>query len=181
MAPFLLNLTRTTVDPKGEDLLCNSRRPPAVTDDLAMQIETTRFGSVTIEAEDILLFPLGLFAFENIRHWVLLADAENESVGWLQSISDPAVALPVVSPRRFVPEYQIRIGRSQLAPLELSGPDQAYVLAVVGKAGPRLTVNLKAPLIINLDRRLGRQVITNDDQPLQLALDPTAVSSRKSA
>ena len=169
-----------TVDSRSRAYRIRRRALFAVTDDLAMQIETTRFGSVSIEAEDILLFPLGLFAFENIRHWVLLADADNESVGWLQSISDPATALPVVSPRRFVPDYQIRVGRSQLAPLELAGPDQAYVLAVVGKAGERLTVNLKAPLIINLDRRLGRQVITNDDQPLQMALDPIA-PARKSA
>ncbi|HMC10031.1 MAG TPA: flagellar assembly protein FliW, partial [Pirellulaceae bacterium] len=45
-----------------------------------------------------------------------------------------------------------------------------------------LTLNLKAPLIINLDRRLGRQVITTDEQPVALPLVPAPPALlRKSA
>ena len=146
-----------------------------------MQIETTRFGTVEIRADDILLFPQGLFAFENMRHWVLLSDAHNGSVGWLQSVSSGNVALPVVSPRRFVASYQVRVNRSQLASLELAAPDEAFVLCVVSRNEGHLTVNLKAPLIINLDRRMGRQVVTNDDQPLQLDLAPAPAPYRRSA
>ena len=146
-----------------------------------MLINTSRFGPVPIQAEDILLFPNGVIGLENCRHWVLLADEENEAVGWLQSIVRPDVALAVVSPRRFAADYRVRVSRSQMAMLELSELDQAYVLGVVGKNNGFLTVNLKAPLVINFQRRLGRQVITSDEQPLQLALACLPVSSRKSA
>lgn len=129
-----------------------------------MHIDTSRFGAVQIEADDILLFPHGLIAFEDCRHWVLLSDAENESLGWLQSVSRPEVALAVISPRRFVPGYQVRVGRSQLAPLELAQFDQAFLLTIVSQEEQTLTVNLKAPIVVNLDRRLGRQVITTDEQ-----------------
>jgi flagellar assembly factor FliW len=44
-----------------------------------------------------------------------------------------------------------------------------------------LTLNLKAPLIINLDRRLGRQVITSDEQPVVLTLPSAPPLLRKSA
>ena len=47
-----------------------------------MLINTTRFGSVELLPEDILLFPAGLFGFEDALHWVLLGDAENESLAW---------------------------------------------------------------------------------------------------
>lgn len=146
-----------------------------------MQIDTTRFQTVDIRADDILLFPAGVFAFEKMRHWVLLSDADNASVGWLQSVSNASVALPVVSPRRFVPDYQVRVNRSQLALLELTAPDEAFVLTVVSRNEGRLTVNLKAPLIVNLDQRLGRQVVTNDEQPLQLDLAAAPQSYRRSA
>lgn len=146
-----------------------------------MQVETTRFGTMEIRADDILLFPQGLYAFERMRHWVLLSDATNPTVGWLQSVTQADVALPVVSPRRFVSNYQVRVNRSQLAPLELTTPDEAFVLAVVSRNDGRLTLNLKAPLIINLNRRLGRQVVTNDEQPLQLDLAAAPVALRKSA
>jgi flagellar assembly factor FliW len=135
-----------------------------------MQITTTRFGIVDIDPDDVLLFSNGVFAFESQRHWVLLADADNGAVAWLQSVTDPAVALPLVSPRRFFPGYQVRIARNQLTTLELAAMDKAFVLTVVSNNDGRLTANLKAPVIINLDRRFGRQVVTSDDQPLQMEL-----------
>jgi flagellar assembly factor FliW len=135
-----------------------------------MRIETKHFGPVEIEVDDILVFPHGLIALEECRHWVLLADAENASLAWLQCVTQPEMSLPVVSPRRFAPEYQVRVTRGQLAPLELSQFDQAYVLAVVSRGDEELTLNLKAPLIVNLGRRIGRQVITTDEQPIAFEL-----------
>jgi len=147
-----------------------------------MQINTSRFGAVTIEVDDILLFPNGLIGFDDCRHWVLLADADNAAIGWLQSITRGDVAMAVLSPRRFLPDYRLRLKRGQLLPLELSQFDQAYVLLLVNKTDWQLTVNLKAPLIINLDRRLGRQVISSDEQPLALELSPPQpIALRKSA
>jgi flagellar assembly factor FliW len=146
-----------------------------------MQIGTKHFGTIEIEVDDILLFPHGVIAFEDCRHWVLLADAENPALAWLQSVSREEVALPVVSPRRFAPGYSVHVARGQLALLEFSQFDQAYVLSVVSQSDGDLTLNLKAPLIINLDRRLGRQVITSDEQPVVLTLPSAPLPLRKSA
>lgn len=154
-------------------------RLPAI---IAMQISTTRFGPVEIDVEDILLFPHGVIALEACRHWVLLSDAENDSLGWLQCVNQADVALPVVSPRRFVPHYRVHVTRGQLAPLELSHFDQTYVLSIVSKSDDELTLNLKAPLIINLDRRLGRQVVTTDEQPVACQIGSSqSAGLRKSA
>lgn len=147
-----------------------------------MLIDTSRFGSVRIEPDDILLFPGGLFAFSHLRHWVLLADAENEAVGWLHCVSDPHVAMAVVSPRKFAPHYQVRVPRSQVATLELTAATPAFVLTIVSRTTKELTINLRAPLIINLERRLGRQVITSDEQSLQYPIaDIPSHILRKSA
>jgi flagellar assembly factor FliW len=146
-----------------------------------MQIQTSRFGAVTIEVDDILLFPRGLIGFEDCRHWVLLADEENPALGWLQSVGRGDVAMATLSPRRFWPDYRLRLDRGQLLPLELSHWDQAYVLALLSRSDRSLTVNLKAPVIVNLDRRLGRQVVASDDQPLALDLTPPAAMLRRAA
>ena len=147
-----------------------------------MQITTSRFSTVQIDVEDILRFPRGLIGFEDARHWVLLADSQNGTVGWLQSVGNPDLAVPVVSPRRFVADYRIRVVRSQLNVLELAQLNQAHVLAIVGKNQNQLTLNLKAPVIINLDRRIGCQVITSDEQSLHYPLAEVSVATfRKSA
>jgi flagellar assembly factor FliW len=137
-----------------------------------MRINTTRFGRVDIEHGDLLVFPQGLMGLEDCQHWVLLADAENDMLGWLQCTTRPEVALAVVSPRRFVPSYQLRIPRSELAPLALAHPQQAKVLAIVGRNDRSITLNLKAPLVIHLDQRLGRQVLNNADVAIQHEIEP---------
>jgi len=147
----------------------------------AMDIQTTRFGAVTIEAEDILVFPTGLMGLEDCQHWVLLADAQNDALGWLQSTSRPEVALAVVTPRRFVPDYQVRIVRSELAPLAIHSSQDAKVLVIVGKNDRAITLNLKAPLVLNLDSRLGRQVVANNEYPVQHELLPEVTLLKKTA
>ncbi len=146
-----------------------------------MLIQTTRFGWLRLREEDVLLFPSGLIGWEDCRQWVILADAENEAIGWLQSVTRPDLALAVVSPRRFVPNYRVRVVRRQLLPLQLESVAQAYVLAIVGKTETALTVNLKAPVILNLQRRLGRQVVTRDDQPIAHPAGALSRPLRKSA
>jgi flagellar assembly factor FliW len=146
-----------------------------------MKVNTTRFGRLEIEADDVLLFPSGVLGLEDCRHWVLLADAQNEALGWLQSISRPEIALAVVSPRRFVPDYQLRVARGEMNPLELDDLEQAQVLLIVGKNQYGVTLNLKAPIVVNADRRLGRQVIANGEQPVQYQLTDGTAVMRKSA
>jgi flagellar assembly factor FliW len=146
-----------------------------------MQISTSRFGDVDVQVDDIILFPNGIAGFEELRHWVILSDEDNEAVAWLQCVSQPETAVPVISPRRFVPEYRLRVSRNQLSPLQIDAVDQAYILGIVSRNDGKLTINLRAPLIINLDRRIGRQVVTIDEQPVQHELTGVASPLRKSA
>jgi flagellar assembly factor FliW len=135
-----------------------------------MRINTTRFGRLEIDPHERLVFPAGILGLEDCREWVLLADAENDALGWLQSTARREIALAVVSPRRFVPGFQLRVARSELAPLELADVRLAQVLVIVGKNETIITLNLKAPLVINLLRRVGRQVIANNNYPVQYEL-----------
>ena len=135
-----------------------------------MEINTTRFGSLEIEADDVICFPEGLLGLDGCLDWVLLADAQNDALGWLQSATRDDVALAVVSPRRFVPDYQVRVARREIVPLALDPIDSAHVLVIVSKNERSITLNLRAPLMINLAHRVGRQVVTASDEPLQYEL-----------
>jgi flagellar assembly factor FliW len=146
-----------------------------------MLIRTTRFGHVEIRPDDILRFPEGLFGLADCRHWVLLADSANDAVGWLQSTSRPDLALAVVSPRRFVPQFQLRVFRSELHRIAVHDPRQAHVLVIVGKNEGGITLNLKAPLVINLEQRSGRQVVNNADVSVRHPLREQRIELRKSA
>jgi flagellar assembly factor FliW len=144
-----------------------------------MQISTSRFGSLTVDEADVLTFVDGLIGMEDCRRWVLLADSTNSALGWLQSLDRPDVALGVVSPRRFVPDYKVRVARREIQPLGLTNPQEAQVLAIMSNARGSLSLNLKAPLIIHLAERLGRQIVTRDDHAVQHQVQNLA--RRKSA
>jgi flagellar assembly factor FliW len=135
-----------------------------------MHIFTPRFGSIDVQVEDVLSFPSGLLGLENCRQWLLVEDVKTQTVAWLQSVERPEIAMAVTSPGRFVPDYQIKVTRRELVPLELAEVKQAEVLSIVGKIDHVFTLNLKAPLIINPSRRLGRQVVVLGEWPFQYTL-----------
>ena len=132
-----------------------------------MDISTTRFGTVAIEPDDILTFVDGLIGMEDCRRWALLADVQNSALGWLQCLDRAEVALAVVSPRRFVPSYRARVSRRDVEPLELVEPGEAQILVIVNQANEALVVNLKAPLVIHVSKRLGRQIVAKDEHSVQ--------------
>lgn len=146
-----------------------------------MRISTSRFGRIDVDAGDIIRFPSGLPGLEDCREWALLADSTNDALGWLQCVTRGDVAVAVVSPRRFVPDYQVRIPRSELTPLAITDIRQAQVVVVVGTTGTDLTLNLKAPIVINLEARTGRQVVASGELPLHYELSSNRQPLRKSA
>lgn len=145
-----------------------------------MYVMTTRFGNVPIEPSDVLRFDQGLIGMETCREWVLLADAGNDALAWLQSLDRPEVALAVVSPRRFVADYQVRVSSRDLAPLGEASAKSIQVLAILNRHEDTLTVNLKAPIVINLSTSRGRQVVAKNDHEVQYVLGAT-IPMRRSA
>ncbi len=131
-----------------------------------MQINTTRFGDLTINPNEIITASNGLIGFETHHHWTLLPNPTNSDVAWLQSLSSPQIALPVVSPRRHVPDYRVHVTRRDLEMLRLRGSDQLYVLTVVSRNGTKLTTNLKSPILLNATQRIAVQVVSIDDAAL---------------
>ncbi len=80
-----------------------------------------------------------------------------------------------------MPDYQVRLPRRELEPLELEDISLAEVLVVVSRSAGYITLNLKAPLVLNLQRGLGRQVISHGDQPIQYVVASLSPVLRKSA
>ena len=139
-----------------------------------MDITTTRFG-ITID-EDVLTFVDGLIGMEDCRRWALLADAQNSTLGWLQSLDRPEVVLAVVCPRRFVPDYR-RGSRGATSSRSASiNANDAQVLAIVNQVGDSLALNLKAPLVVHVATRLGRQIVAKDDHAVQHLLTRSAAA-----
>lgn len=132
-----------------------------------MRIDTQRFGTLRFNADQLFLFANGLIGMETMRQWALISDPENPSVAWLQSASRGDRAIALISPRVFFKDYRVHVTRRDLASLSMQPGADVFILTTVSGHVGKLTTNLRAPILLNLDRRLGCQVITEDDQPIR--------------
>lgn len=146
-----------------------------------MDVFTTRFGVLSIQPQDEIIFEQGLIGLEDCRRWVVLTDSVNPVLGWLQNLEQGHIAVGVVSPRRFVSDYQLRVDRSSLRPLGLATIRDAEVVVIASRQPSGLTLNLRAPLVINVEKRLGCQVISKDEHPVQYPLDVHNLKLRRTA
>lgn len=87
---------------------------------------------------------------------------------WLQSMDDPDIAFPVMMPHIVKEDYNPNVSEEMIAPLGKLTPENTYILVTVTvpKNIEDFSVNLKAPVVINMDNRKGVQMIVEDDYPV---------------
>ncbi|MBN1808741.1 MAG: flagellar assembly protein FliW [Planctomycetes bacterium] len=132
-------------------------------------IPTTRFGDVSVDESVLVTFPNGIVGFEHLRKFVILEGPEGTPLKWLQSAEEPAVAFVVADPSAIVPDYVVRAHGETLDPLELASSEDAAIAVIITVPGDlaRATCNLLAPLVFNVEKRLGAQVILEENYPIR--------------
>jgi flagellar assembly factor FliW len=122
---------------------------------------TTRFGEIGYAEADVIEFPWGVPGFASLRRFLALSLAEQPNFVWLQSLEDASVALPAADPWQVFPNYDPRLPGYASAALDLQQPDDFTILCVVvvTKDAQEMTMNLLAPIVVNLKTRRARQVM----------------------
>lgn len=131
-----------------------------------MNIHTSRFGLVAITSEDIIHFPEGLLGFNELRKFVLLDDPTDEIFAWLQSCEEPDIAFPLLEPELFTSNYQVGLTKHDLEVLGLKSQEgvRSFSIITIPQDPTQMTANLKAPVVINVTKRLARQCVLQDNQ-----------------
>lgn len=133
-------------------------------------IDTSRFGVLDYRDEDIIKFPKGIPGFEDKTNWVVTGEAD-EDIKWLQSLDEGTLALAVAHPRCIDPDYNVSVARHDLQAIGSDSLEKVGILAVLtipADAPWEARANLRAPILVNSDDRLGRQVIALDEKyPVQ--------------
>lgn len=130
-----------------------------------MVIKTSRFGLVELKSEDVLTFNEGLLGFKDLRQFVLLDDPNDDIFAWLQSCEVPSVAFPVLEPELFGHKYAISFNRTDLESLQMK-PEQSPIflnIITIPDDPTMMTANIKAPIVINLEKKVARQCVLQDN------------------
>jgi len=131
-----------------------------------MQLNTKHFGVIDVDEKETLYFPSGIPGFENVKKYVLLGKQEAESpFFWLQSIDKPDLAFVVTDPFYIKEDYYVDVDDEEIEEIQITDPENVLTLAIVTipENIQHMTVNLKAPVLINMKNNMGKQVIMKDD------------------
>jgi flagellar assembly factor FliW len=129
-----------------------------------LKIITSRFGIIEVSEEEIIHMPQGMIGFSEYKDFVLLKHAEGSPFLWFQSVQKDTLAFVLIDPFLFKPDYEIQITEDDKRELEWNGAQEgieALVVINLSDKAPsmRITANLLAPIIINIKKRLAKQVI----------------------
>lgn len=130
---------------------------------MGVTIKTRPFGEITVNEMQIIDFPDGILGFDYVRKFVLLdTQDENSPLKWLQAYDEPDLAFIIIRPVDFLREYELVVSMSDIEAVGADNAEKLIVFAIVTipKNPSEMTANLQGPIIINPEKRLGRQAIS---------------------
>lgn len=131
-----------------------------------MKINTSRFGELEVNKKDIIKFKEGLLGFEQLTQFFVVDPGDQTLILWIQSIEDPNTAFPIIEPKIFKPDYVVKLLPAEMQSLNLESLAQAsiYTILTIPKDVTEMSANLKAPIVINNDTKIARQIVLQDSK-----------------
>jgi flagellar assembly factor FliW len=107
-------------------------------------------------------FAQGLVGFPKHRRYVVFDHRPGSPFKWMLSIDDPDLAFAVANPCELVADYDPPLA---LAARLLGAAEEdlaLFVLVTIPPDPTRMTVNLMAPVVVDLRTRQARQIVLDD-------------------
>lgn len=135
-----------------------------------MKIDSPRFGTLEVESNKVIEFPLGLPGFEACKHFTFLeVEQSAQAFAVLQSVEDPLLAFSVTTPDLLGLHYEFELSEDELALLGEGKAEDVAVLLILRKDSNEsphrragdvpVQANLTAPLVINVNSMRGLQKV----------------------
>jgi flagellar assembly factor FliW len=131
---------------------------------MGMKLATLRFGEIDVEEEKIIFFPQGVPGFEKESRYIMLQPEESIPFSFMQSVEDGELAFIITNPFLFFPDYQFDLPEPVEEELQVESEADVMIFSIVSvnEQENEFSLNLLAPVVINLSGKLGKQVILHN-------------------
>lgn len=135
-----------------------------------MQIQSKFLGEVEIEERDIITFSDGLVGLEDYKKYVLLPIDEGTPFTIIQSVDESQVGFVVAYPFAFKNDYAFDISEEDKVQLKIEKEEDvlAFSIVTLKESFKESTINLLAPVVINMKKKLGKQIVLQDQKQYPL-------------
>lgn len=148
-----------------------------------MLINTKFLGEVEIIEKEIINFDCGLPGFPEERGFVLLSIEEDVPFVLLQSINNEHIGFVIAYPFAFKEDYAFDLNEEdkQLLQIETEEDVLVYSIVTLKESFQQSTLNLLAPIVINNNKKLGRQIVLQDSTQYSLRYPVSMAFSKGSS
>ena len=138
------------------------------------EFKTTRFGVINYNPDTTITFPKGIIqleGYESCTQYHLFHEEEGSRVlHYLQSLDDPDLSFTLVDPTLLNIDYDLKLSDDEVSLLKVEGAEDEIVIMLMvyrpmSLEGDELTTSeeikaqTQAPLIINVNKRIGMQMM----------------------
>lgn len=145
-----------------------------------MVIETKLLGEVDIQESEIITFEQGLPGFTEYKKFALIGLDADLPIAMLQSVEEVDINFVVAFPFAFNKEYAFDISEEDKEELQITDESEVltYTIVTLKETFIESTLNLLAPVVININKKLGKQIVLSDSDryPLQYPIGASAGS-----
>lgn len=124
------------------------------------------FKNLVYSKDDIITFPAGIPGFENHKEFTIVHLPDFIPFEWLVCTDGSGLRFAIINPMIFKPDYSPNIVKEQLEDLEIEKPEDIllYTIVTIRENPEESTANLIGPVIINKTKRIGKQIIIEDEK-----------------
>jgi flagellar assembly factor FliW len=137
----------------------------------SITVASQALGAVEVRPETIITACEPLAGFPACRSYALVehdnsTGSASRSVFWFQAVEPPFHAFVVSDPWSVFPDYAPEVSDIDAGQLELTSFEDArvYCILTIPPNPSEISVNLRAPLVINVARRLCKQVVLLNEE-----------------
>jgi flagellar assembly factor FliW len=137
---------------------------------IIVKIQTSRFAEIDVDESNIIEMKCGILGFNHLNRFVMIVHEEGSPFHWFQSLEDGSIAFIILNPFIIKPDYEPEIDNQTLGMLEVDRVEEIDIMVIltVRSEPVKITANLRAPLVINRQKKLASQVVLEDEQyPVQ--------------
>ncbi len=123
-------------------------------------------GNIVFCDEDILVFPQGILGSTQKKYYLLIQKDEFQPLTWLVCVDDPKIIFAMINPYTVFTDYNPNITNRDLN--EIKVEDQTtdlvtFVILNLNEDASQTTANLRAPILVNHNKNIGKQLILLND------------------
>jgi flagellar assembly factor FliW len=130
------------------------------------KIVSDKLGEIEFQESDIITLSAPILGFPDLNDFILISNDKSYPFLWFQSVQDANICFILVEPDIFYPDYKPGLNKreSKILGAEDGKELKLFGIVVVPAEPKKATVNLRAPIALNMEKKLAKQVILEDEK-----------------